>query len=274
MACRQKLETCELWLRRLIHDELSPRFGAAYFNEGMHNGNHLFRTEIRDLAVQRMTDNPASYSKAIDTLLFDSLVDTLCKHDLYALCFAAALRHAFPDGAQEARTFLRRLVAIRNALSHANPISVHDAERVLCYCDDVTESLKIYYMDNNMSRDYNAPLFTRFVDTLGHSAILSKPKEVLDLTNNSNLRPGDCLRLEVEIDSSFDPAEYKVRWSVETSSSTDEGLGMSYVLTLGHQHVNEALLVCVEISTNRVWHRFGSFDARLFLYYKVLPPLT
>ena len=173
LACRQKLETCELWLRRLIHEELMQRYGNTYFTEGMQNENHMFRKDIRDHSAKMLSESAGRYSKEVDTLLIEHIVDTICKQDLYHVCFSPALRDAYPDGREEARTFLRRLIPIRNALSHANPISVHDAERVFCYCDDVIESLKRHYSERNMAQEYNAPQFTKFTDSLGHSEILS-----------------------------------------------------------------------------------------------------
>jgi hypothetical protein len=240
LACRQKLETCELWLRRLIHEELSQRFGMGYFNDGVHDGVHLFRTEIRNHAARRMVESPNRYNKPIDTLLFDHLIDTLCKHGLYNLCFSSSLKRAFPEGAEEARTFFSRLVAIRNALSHANPISIHDAERVLCYCDDVIESLKEYYRELNMNQTYNAPIFTRFGDSLGNSEIPTHTEAWFRYTN-TELRPGDTVRLEVEVDSSFSPDDYTIKWLVAGGNET--GTGDHFVLTLLPQHVRELLSI-------------------------------
>lgn len=217
LACRQKLGTCELWLRRLIHDELSQHFGPTYFGEGVHNGNHIFRMEIRNHAAQRLSANPERYRREVDTLLIEQIVDTICKQDLYNLCFSVPLRQAYPDGREETRTFLGRLIPIRNALSHANPISVHDAERVICYCDDIIGSLKQHYSDKNMSNEYNAPSFTRFSDGFGHSEIPTQVyDQFLNYSKDTRLRPGEIVRLEVEVDSSFDPNDYTVEWRIPT----------------------------------------------------------
>jgi hypothetical protein len=272
-ACRQKLETCELWLRRLIHEEFSRRFGASYFSQGMQNGNAIFRKEIREHAASRMSENPGRYRREIDTLLMDYIVDTLCKHDLYTSCFSTPLRYAFPDGCQEARTFLSRLIPVRNALSHANPISVHDAERVICYCDDVIESLKQYYRDQNMAQEYNAPVFSRFVDSLGHSEIPAKSHQWLDFTGGPSLRPGDGIRLEVEVDSSFGPDEYTVDWAVCNIADNERGTGTQILLEILPKHVGERLDIQITLNSTKAWHRHGSFDARLTITYKVLPPI-
>jgi hypothetical protein len=273
LVCRQKLETLELWLRRLIHEKLSHHFGAAYFDTGVCNNNPIFKNAIQKHVVKLMDEHPGRYGRAVDTLLLDYLVDTVCKEDLYKTCFKPPLSHAFPDGREEARTFLLRLVPIRNALSHANPISVHDAERVICYCDDVLFSLQKYYMDRNMGREYNAPLFSRFVDSLGHADIPAASQDSLDYTGGGTLRPGDSIRLEVEVDSSFDPETYAIDWVVGNVQYGETGTGTYFTLAILRKHVSERLDIRVMLKSRKEWHRHGSFDARLSVTYKVLPPI-
>jgi hypothetical protein len=270
-ACRQKPETCELWSRRLIHEELSRHFGASYFSDAIHNDNHIISKNIRAHAASRRAENADRYGREVDTLLIDKLVAILCKEDLHDAFFSSALKGAFPLGNEEARIFLQRLIPIRNALSHANPISVHDVERVLCYCDDIICSLKDYYQDQSMGRDYNAPLFIRFADSLAHSEVISKPLTTLDYTNESRLRPGDSLRLEVEVDSTFDPGRFAIEWN---SSSGDTGTGLSFTLGLQAKHVDERANIQVLLISDQVWHRMGHCDARISLFYKILPPVS
>lgn len=274
IACRQKLETCEMWLRRLIHETFSSSFGTSYFDSGLFNGNNLFRSDIRDHAERRMREQPARYSREIDTLLMDQLIATLCKQDLYSEFFQPALHRAFPDGNAEARTFLDRLVSVRNALSHANPLSVHEAERVLCYCDDVIWSLKEFYREQNMAEEYNAPRFTRFTDSLGHAEYLSTTRSHYDYSNDSSLRPGDNIRLEVEVDSSFHPDEYMVGWVVANISNGESGLGTCFVLTIQPRHVGERFTIQVSLKSRRDWHRHQNSDDYLTISYKVLPPIS
>ncbi len=141
VATRQKLETCEIWLRRLIHEVFLESLGVSYFDDGEYKGSKLFRSEVRSHADSRMAAEPERYGRKVDTLTLNQIVDTLCKQDLYTGFFRPALQEAYPDGRSEARTFLGRLIDVRNALSHSNPISVHDAERAFCYCDDIIWSL-------------------------------------------------------------------------------------------------------------------------------------
>jgi hypothetical protein len=220
-----------------------------------------------------MAEHPERYRREIDALVLDDLIAILCKQDLYADCFAPALGRAFPQGNEVARTFLYRLVPVRNALSHANPITIHDAERVLCYCDDVVEALKVYYESRNMSKDFNSPTFTRFVDSLGHSEIPTSTDSVYDYSDSSSLRPGDAIRLEVEVDSSFDPDTCIVSWSIFQVGDHGVGMGTSFELTLLPRHVGEKFMIQAILTSNKDWHRHGSYDATLMATYKVLPPL-
>jgi hypothetical protein len=273
IACRQRLETCEMWLRRLIHEELSRKFGSTYFREGIYNSNALFSSKIRKHAAERMNREPNRYDSEIDTLLMDHIVDTVCKSDLFADFFRPALKGAFPHGNEEARTFLSRLVPVRNALSHANPISVRDAERVLCYCGDVIESIKEFYESRNMEQEYNTPRFTRFADSLGNSKLLSETRSFLSYTDSVALRPGDSIRLEVEVDSSFEPNAYRIDWVVCNIPNDEQGSGTSFQLTIQPQYVSETFCISASLKSMRSWHRYGNFDDSMVIYYKVLPPL-
>ena len=166
--CRHRLETLELWLRRLIHDKLTAAYGHAYLEHEV-SGNHIFRGEVRQKASARMRENPDRYSRPVDALFLDDLVTTLCKKDLHREHFRDALSGAFPDGCEEARTFLSRLVDIRNPLAHANPISDHQVLRVFCYSQDVIKSITDHYESFGMSREFNAPTFVAFRDSIGNS---------------------------------------------------------------------------------------------------------
>ena len=69
---------------------------------------------------------------------------------LYKDVFKIVLDNIYPDGCDEARTYLKRLVPIRNKLSHSNPISIREAERVICYCNDFVDGIKGYFEKKGM----------------------------------------------------------------------------------------------------------------------------
>ncbi|MGB3381749.1 MAG: hypothetical protein WBA47_09210 [Rhodanobacter sp.] len=266
--CRHRIEALELWLRRLIHDKFSSAFGLDYFHYQV-NGNYIFRTEVRKHAETRVQQDPRRYSRPLDALLLDHLVDILCKEDLFTGHFREALRKAFPEGRQEARTFLTRLVEIRNPLSHANPISSHQALRVFCYADDVIESIQEHYAAMGAGDEFNAPNFVTFRDSAGNSVPINKTREHLELTK-TKFRVGDRVRFEVDTDGIG--GDCTVHWVVANIGRGESGTGNSFTLELTPRHVNESFTVSASLISSKDWHRHGNFDAHLVVTYKVLPP--
>ena len=57
----------------------------------------------------------------------------------------------------EAKTFLTRIIPIRNKLSHSNPISIREAERAICYSNDFVEGVKEYMKQEGKQNEYNVP---------------------------------------------------------------------------------------------------------------------
>src|SRR5436190_13893735 len=86
-SCRQRLESCELWLRRLVHDKLRAEYGDDYVNVAMLSGQNLFRKEIREEVANLIAANPKRYSRSADALFLDDLTFVLCKEDAYAKFF-------------------------------------------------------------------------------------------------------------------------------------------------------------------------------------------
>lgn len=273
-VCRQKLETCELWLRRIIHEKFLSEYGPKYFFEGAVNGNSLFRKDIRARAKTRMADKSNRYARYVDALLLDDLIDVICKRDVFQRFFADCLQTAFPLGNEMARAVLVRLVPTRNALSHANPISVRDAEQVVCYAGDVIESLKRYYDAKNMSNEYNSPRFIRFSDSLGNSEEIVESYVGLNFDRDCDTRlvPGERLRLTVEVDASFDPTEYEIKW-VLPNIGGETGSGTTFILQLTDRHVGDPFHVCARLISNRGWHRHQTHDAQIDIRYRVVPPM-
>jgi hypothetical protein len=56
----------------LIHEVFLDSFGPSYFDEGKHNGNHLFRSEVRKHAIERMYAEPSRSKRKVDTLTLES----------------------------------------------------------------------------------------------------------------------------------------------------------------------------------------------------------
>lgn len=275
-ACRQRLEACELWLRRIIHDQLKKDFGTTYITTAQVAGQAIFRTEIRRHVAGRVAASPARYGREIDALQLDHLAAVICKVEVYRKYFKAAFSAGFPTGSEHLRLVLDRLVQARNSLAHANALTIHDAERALCYSNDIIASLIQYYASIGMSQDFDAPSFTRFSDSIGNQAHPSSTEEYLDFTSKRRLRCGESIRLEVEVDAHYPPSDYDIQWQVANvakGAPTETGSGASYSLDLIPRYVGTMFSIIITLTSKKEWHRHGNFDARLIVIYTVLPPI-
>ena len=140
--CRRAIEALEFWLRRSIDTALAEAYGADYFSAVDEQGNNVINAELRRSLGERRDANPNRYARLIDAALLEDEIRIICNPNLYPRFFGQALNEAFPVGREQAKATLDRLVGPRNALSHNNPVSVREAEQVICYSGDVIESLK------------------------------------------------------------------------------------------------------------------------------------
>ena len=279
-SCKRKLESLELWLRRLIDQTLSAQFGD-YFNHKDANGNRLIANRISSPVADRMIREPDRYPRQIDAVLLDDAISIICNPSLY-IHFQPALELAFPDGCEEARTFMARLTDPRNKLAHANPISSHDAERVFCYSSDIIGSISHYYSNQNMNQEYNVPLFVRFTDSFGNAVHRDQMQPIHDggvmkifhRDTDCDLRPGHTLSIEVEVDSTFDPSAYTLRWTSPNGLSQSVPNGPKANIEITAKQVAQQFSVMCTLTTRNEWHRMGGGkDDFLMITYRVLPPI-
>ena len=279
-SCREHIESLEHWLRRLI-DELLTSAYNDYFNYVDESGNRIIKKALSETVDQRCASEPFRYPRKVDALLLDDVINVICHPDLYRSHFRIALRHAFPDGLPETRTFLGRIAAPRNNLAHANPISMRQAEQIICYTNDVIDSLKIYYMEQGKRETYNAPSFLRFVDSFGNELSRTQfgPNYVGGILysfteiEQNYLRPGETLVVEVDVDPAFDKSEYELKWKVNASPQPQFDQQTRMVLPIDIEHVRESTHIQCQIIAKRPWHRFGNYDDSMGVLYKVLPPI-
>lgn len=280
--CKEKIESLEHWLRRLIDDVLSPHYGD-YFSYTDASGNRLIKNSLAQQVATRRSAEPLRYPRNIDAVLLEDAVDILCKPELYQKHFRQPLIKAFPDGQMEARTFLNRLLVPRNNLAHANAISSRQAEQIICYSNDVIDSLKAYYQEKGMQQTYDVPLILKLTDSFGNVFTRSQFDGCHDggisLTffdkPQMHLRPGDTLTLEVEVDPTYDPSMYSVNWSSTKAWSGAPTSGHKVVIPITNTQVAQQFDVQCRIKTTREWHRMHmGIDDFLLIQYKVLPPLS
>lgn len=276
--CRIRLENVERWLRRLVHEELSKQY-SNYLQAKRPDGARVIKTRIAKDAQDRRDTNPERYPRDVDAFLLDDLVDVIANPLLYPY-FRSALKQAFPHGRDEAQTFLKRLIAPRNALAHANQLTLRNAEQIVCYSGDIIDSLKTYYREIGMENDYNVPTILRVSDNIGNSFERSQLSAVHDggvgmfLANKVSLRPGDVLTLEIEIDPSFDPTTYEIRWASVKPMSADRTDNHRIIINVTESIVAQEWTLQCRITTKNSWHRMQmGADDFLLLSYRILPPI-
>ncbi|MDC4496190.1 hypothetical protein NQ777_06285, partial [Acinetobacter baumannii] len=66
--CKERIETLEFWLRRLIDQEFL-KIDSDYFNFQDEKGNRLIKRSIADKVIERQSKEPERYSRYIDATL-------------------------------------------------------------------------------------------------------------------------------------------------------------------------------------------------------------
>ena len=278
--CKKEIENLENWLRRLAHESLSKEFGKDYLEHKDENNNYLISRKIMQNIKERIKSEPKRYPRCIDAFLLSDLIYIICRDDLYNKVFKDPFSKAFPDGNNEARTFLERLVEPRNALYHANPISNRQAEQVICYCHDIIDSIKEYYFKMGTEHEFNVPSIIKITDSFGNSIHSNEIKErspfIWDLVNDRKnyLFPGDNLGIEIEVDPSFEPSSYTIEWIIKNENIEKNNNKTRISFKLGAKHVGELCIVKCIIISNKNWHKYNGYDDKITIFYKVLPPLN
>jgi hypothetical protein len=274
--CRRTLDTLEMWLRRLVHDKLRDALGVDYLDVVAATGGNVAFRKMNQSMLGRLNKAPTDYPRKIDAAMFGDVIALICDQDLYRH-FKSALQEAFPLGCEQATLILNRLVGPRNALAHGRPFSVRQAEQVICYAGDVIASIKGYYTGKNMNDEFNAPLITKYSDSLGNVFYSEKfgfagfGRIVSGGTNLGTLRVGEILAVEVEVDQSFARHSYTVQWSsVAMNAATGDSNKFVWQVTEKDVKINRQLNVTVV--SKEQWHRYGSHDDLLIATYTILPP--
>lgn len=279
-SCKERIESLEHWLRRLIDDLLSSAYGDYFGHIDVH-GNRLIKKSLSDQVEERRAREPQRYPRKIDAVLLDDAINIICNPHLYNAHFKSALHNAYPNGVAETRIFLERIAAPRNNLAHANSIGLRQAEQIICYTNDVIDSLKTYYIERGMQNLYNAPSILKFVDSFGNTLTRSQfgshpsggiLKSLID-DPRFYLRPGDVLTLEIEVDPAFTQDGYILKWKVPRKMPPLPHDNARIVVPIAVEHVQEMLWINCTLITSREWHRHGSHDDTIHVAYRVLPPL-
>lgn len=272
---RQTLETLEYWLRQIIEEGMNKAYGSNYLDAVDLGGSPILSVKRIGQIKERHNSEKDRYIRLIDAALLDDIISIICHPSLYNTIFKDYFIRGYPNGVNELRTVLNKLIEPRNRLSHANPITHRQAEQVICYSNDIIDSIKFFYSQNNMHTEFNVPRIIRFKDSFGNEVHFDKSNNMA-MANFQNvkenyLRPGDTLGIEIEIDSSFSEDEYTMTWRA-IKKIPDFGNSKKISLLIEEHHIGTELNIQCVIQSNKSWHRMqDGYDDLLLVWYKVLP---
>ena len=281
-GCKEAIEALELWFRRVIEIALRPDFGDDYINSKT-KGQYIFNKELRCRISRRSRKSPENYTRPIDAALLEDEIYIVCHQQLYQKYFRSFFEFSYPHSSRDqVLFFLKRLIEPRNRLMHSNPISIRQAEQVICYSYDIIESIKVHIEKLNMGREYNAPRIIKLSDSNGsvfHDAQIRRNAtgrghvQVSEFTS-TRLRAGEKLSVESEIDPSFSPDDYRIEWIYANLAPEHKGYrGKRITISLRECHVREDFTVYCAVISNQSWHRCGDVDDSVGLTYRILPPV-
>ena len=277
--CRSSIEAMERWARNIIDKKLSETFGKNYFYHKLGDKNYLIKKSVIYKAKNMMNKHPERFKREIDTLFLNEIIDILCRQELYQKCFKEILDVSYPDGVSEVRTFLNRIITIRNSLSHSNPISIREAEKCICYTHDFIDGIKKYYEKIGVEKMFNVPNAIKLNDSLGNEIKLNNDSsfQCIELKDSSgNLYPfqvGDKYSVWFTMDPAFSEDSYSANWHLQSGHQILENNGKSKItieFTEKMVAFNQALYC--EITSKKTWHKYGNYDQQFILTFQVLPP--
>lgn len=274
--CKVSIENLEKWARLIIDKEMTNQYGKNYFY-ATENNSPIIKKEIIEKTEKMKKENSNRFSRNIDTLFLDEIIYFLCKKDLYKKCFKKCLDITYPDGRMEAKTFLSKIIPIRNKLSHSNPISIREAEKAICYSNDFVEGAKEYMKQEGKQTEYNVPNIIKINDSLGNEYFLNKNVsfEMIEIKDDNNLHEfeiGDKYSVWLTLDPSFERERYIFCWSAENGTKLQVNNLDRIDLVLDESLVGERQAIYCTLKSNNNWHRYRGYDQQFAIVFKVLPP--
>lgn len=272
-ACKGKIEALEFALRRLIDLKFTQIYGPDYFNAVDSRQESLFSTSMRSHAAERMKEQPGRYQRPVDTLLLEDEARTICKFFNHFSAAFSSVAH----NREAVKWFFDRIIAARNPLYHANPISLRQAEQVYCYTNDILDSIREFYRGQAVKLEYDAPLILKMSDSLGNVKHRSAGMEHMDFNHgftgadDVSLKVGDVLTIDVEIDPAFSPDSYNIYWASSRIDRDKYSSGPSFQIQITEAQVSASFDVQCRVVSNKNWHRKGGHDDFMIISYKALP---
>ncbi len=277
---KEHIEALEYWLRRLINDELTNSYEKNYNSLQTSEGHFLIKKKIREEVQTRIsTNDKGRFPRWIDATTFDHLVDIICNPTLYKSSFRKVFHNRYIFDTDQIRIELGNLLEIRNRLYHLNPISNRQAEQAICYSNDFIDCIKNYYHETSQYMSFNAPSIIKYSDSYGNQFfsehfIQSSIGVIVprSLFNHLTIRCGDSIKIELEIDASFDRNEYTIIWSLSGFDTSQFNNSNSFQITFTEAHVSTNCQINAKIISNKAWHRHKYFDDQIDIQLTVYPP--
>ena len=219
-----------------------------------------------------LAKEPSRYKRSVDTLFVDHIVYFLCHDKLYPKLFKEVLDEIYPDGREEARTMLSRLIPIRNPLSHSNPISIHQVERAICYTHDFIEGVKNYYKIKGEDKMWNVPTIIKIKDSLGNVFDKFDDNSTCVVHIPQSMCVGDSYSIEIEVDPTFNKDEYNILWEYKHKEYTELNNKTKFNITFTNADVSKNNYILCTIVQNKDWHKYNSWDFNVLISFSVLPP--
>lgn len=268
---RSRIESVENWLRRIINEELTKKYGQDYIDSEINK-------EIRLSIKKRFESSPEKYSRMIDASDLSHLIRIFCNPKFYGDIFRKYQEAFYPQNMSQGDKYLlflfTRLYKIRCDLSHANEISIKDFEFVLYFTSAQINSYINFYTKAGKMMDYDVPKILEIRDSFG-SSIQRKDfnkYEEHDFTTDSKkyLRPGDVISLEVTLDPCYQDVKSQFRFG---GADQDYSYDNKLIYTIKNSDVCEKKVIHCQVRSDKDWHRQFNMDDQIHLYYKVLPPI-
>lgn len=273
--CRTSIESFEIWARRLIHERMIETYGPDYIDKKMPDGNFLIKRDVRDHVHMMLAKEPERSHRVVDTLFMDHIIYFLTNQNLYDNVFKPVLKDGYPLGPREIEIFIKRIVKIRNALSHANTISVRQAEKAICYSNDFIDEIKKYQKGRGKEEVWNVPRIIKVTDSFGN--VFENPTETHGSCSifkvSQKIYCGNTYSVHIEVDASFTEEEYDIFWWDNGKKIKENTNQKQYTVTFSDKDVSENHIIHCDIVSKKEWHRYKTYDCKITLMFSVFPPI-
>lgn len=268
--CKKNIENFELWSRRIIDKILVEEFGSDYFNAKLNENEFYFKTEIRKKAKKRLNAEPHKFNRLVDTLLLDDIIYIFTKDVLYKKCFKEVLDLIYPIGCNNIRVLMEKLIEQRNNLSHSNPISIRQAEQIICYTNDFIEGYKLYFKNKGEESVWNVPQIIKFTDSNGYENNKFDYKNFEEIFETGHIfYVGEKYQIELVVDPSFDSSEYEIEWKL--LGNENKYRESKFSVEFDDKHVSQNVYIYCTVISKKEWHRHKFHDHKIAIKIQVLP---